>query len=819
MKIFKYLSLAIILIAGLATLSYAYPPSSPYSLASTLWPPDGMIRSGAGGHGQLHGVASDTLGRIWVAPFTSGNVYVYVYSGIPTGSTTEPILYRIADTKQSNGELEPLLNMNYGIAGRNGKIYVAHNRATMADGVREWATVTAGQTVVTVPFVSASSGARPLINIVGVYTAMADERGTAGAGTSLYTHSTVTVAAYMVDSTHCIVEPPVVGVIGVFTISPPAGTNFYTTAAEGYNLTQGYQEVQGYIQCKGGVPGGAGTPVWVVYAKGNFNPITGEINLNTPIPAGVDSVFIYYTGYLNHRRWIGKYDATTLTVENGINIGGIYKIDEPATLTISTIEVAGTTIIATTAVVSEVPAGLQQVGTCPAANAGFTRLSTPSFGTVSAIVAPISNTTVQIDLGGIPFSDIDIWQGGWGVGMNYAKPARQTTLKVPSTSSTIIVDYPIFGVTGVYTGYTLDAGGNVTSVVGDNFYTKGSSYFYAGGGKFNLSKTTPTIYTGEQLPSLDTVCVIYDTYWWYWNKPDGRDLMDTTGTIVLTIPLPSLDSVYVRVVLREVDPVRKQINVTIPAQSSTVSFFPAVDIGSTVYVSYRYSKNWPDKIGVADNLVVAIPCDLDVDAEGRLYVPDITLTNVAGFAIFDADGKLLKLCPVLGNPSVIQAVGVDISDTTELRVYVATRFGRVWRFRGSSIENLVQDEEAFYFSNPQNTDTNNGACGDVNVDNNGYVYISAPVNRDASGPVAIFNKDGEFQQQLLPAPHGTRGISFSSDFEWMGAEALGRPGGILNPEEGPLYVYTAAWTPTGSGVYVYTREIPTLVKEWVKYSW
>ncbi|MCX7920356.1 MAG: hypothetical protein N3A72_12295 [bacterium] len=570
---------------------------------------------------------------------------------------------------------------------------------------RTYCPVNADSVTVTFPYVSAKY---PLYNVTGISTTASTAVEDTWGGTQLYAGATAfTLIPVTCEANGWCVKLPgtqaLVAVTGVFTNATGLGTNFYTGG--------GFDEAARTIWVNTQIPSAPRT-VYVSGSFGRFDPITGVIELNAPHPPG-QMLFVHVGQLQPGHRAVWKYDAATLAAETALNIYGHPVMWEPVTVanvlsvsTITTYELGGMSGVITDQFIA---------GKVPGFNTAKSRLIYSSYGTTMfGPITPASSTLITgIPLAGKPISGVlGVYTDANMAGINFWS-SRTCAEWVPVTN----LDYvdcpwgPIRTVTGIFT--------NINRV-GMNFFTgretgdTTSRYLGIGpGGYWSISPTAPRIYAATG--GIDTTLSLGSAFVVYTGEPPENvnvavhNLMDTTGTLILTNPLPGTPDVWVRVAFNNgLDVANNRVKVYATGLTNLLS------VGDTVYICYLrqaganpYNYTGPGTAG--NRSVTANPYGVTFDKDGNYFVT--SLWSYWGFNAHAANGDHIAWYPVRGSLSQVTRgqISCDTASPTQ-DIYWADGNGIVWRFKktGAGLDTYVQEDLPFYLGACRGT---NGTSG------------------------------------------------------------------------------------------------------------
>jgi hypothetical protein len=488
--------------------------------------------------------------------------------------------------------------------------------------------------------------------------------------------------------------------VGVYTDAAGLGTNFYTGG--------GFDEAVRSIWCNTQIPG-APTTVYVSGSFGRFNPITGVIELNATLDAGAP-LFMHVGQLQPGHRAIWKYNATTLAAETALNIYGHPVMWEACTVA---------TVYATTPVGYEL-GGMSapitdqfMAARNPGANTAKSRLLYTNYGrSTIGPVASASATQIALPLAGKPISGFyGIYTDAAMVGLNFwASRTCAEWVAVTNVNQVTCPWGPIRKPTGIYTDVTR---------VGVNFFTGLASGDTTSrlrgigpGGYWSISPTTPIIYAATG--GIDTTLSLGSAFVVYLGEPPDSispcvyNLMDTTGIVNLTIPLPGPGTSVWADVNRAngLDIANNRVRVV------SVANTPTLAVGDTAYICYLKQAGASPYAytgaGTGGNRsLTANPYGMTIDKDGNYFAT--SLWSYWGWNALAANGDHIARYPMVGSQS--QVIRGQIScDTTNGDIYLADGNGIVWRWKksGSGLDTYVQEDLPFYLGASLGT---NGAVG------------------------------------------------------------------------------------------------------------
>jgi hypothetical protein len=298
--------------------------------------------------------------------------------------------------------------------------------------------------------------------------------------------------------------------------------------------------------------------------------------------------------------------------------------------------------------------------------------------------------------------------GGAGVSVWVTYTAQAATVSLPNVITLNATPLPGGPGSAAWSSYVIsgiDPTGTVTAA-GTNFFTgrvgaaDTTSQKGAGGpgGWWSIAIDTPTIYA--YVGGIDTTLSLGSAFVNYLGEPPDNynyfNLMDTTGDIILTNPLPGPGtSVWVGYNRANgLDIANNLIQVV------SVGNTPTLAVGDTVYTCYLKQAganpyNYTGAGTAGNRSVTANPYGMTIDKDGNYFVT--TLWSYNGFCALDAAGNNWGRYPMRGSQS--QVIRGQIScNTTNGDIYYADGNGIVWRYKktGPGLDTYVQDNEPFY---------------------------------------------------------------------------------------------------------------------------
>ncbi|MCX7919926.1 MAG: hypothetical protein N3A72_10060 [bacterium] len=831
MNLFRLCFFVVVIMFLSTSISFAWYISTTYAFVTASGP---YLSAG-------YGIALDSVNNRLLANYyyaaTYGNLS-YVFPADPSDPlfSTASVGGFIRDRIDGAGNKFYGLWAASGAAYNNGKFYITIDGGTYTRAGSIWV-MPSNDTTIVIPGISSTNF---ILQVGGVYTD-ANAAQSSGIGTNFFaTLTRSTEAAIALNSTDIVLPDGAVNTItGVYTNANGLGRNFWS-ASQG----RGYSQSRGllFLCDTTGIPYPASsfpTTVWVTWTQGKLKPYDGTIYLTTPLPDTTKPVFVQWLGRMpGAGRGVLVYDAnspvgplgsyaawtgTYFPAQPGIDVVGRAIDNFPFVVSSTFLDsYAGsscTTCVITPAkpfpgVVSM--GGILQITRSWDVEGDSIPVWNPVRVTTAVAVSSLNQVNISSVLGGKPYYDITgVWTNASGLGLNFypqgnasgnywfdwykitdpTKIAIDTSLWLGSALSDRVYNVPkgpIYSVQGVYTAFPTLA----QTTNGMNFFTSspslartGHANNSTGTGWYNVSVDSPTIYLTVPVDTTvagDSVLVLFWSHPGQAFTPGSWWDLDTSGILNLAHPLPvGTSTAYVGIITGWIDPVTNAITILprnyLYGASSLVAGSKNIYMGDTVYVTIlahggdsAYNRFGP---GTKHNRVLSGPGALEFDNLGNAFMADKVARRLY---VYDSSWNLKAQYYIFGELSgVVRGIGVNPENGD---IYVASQFGRVWKFTrtGSDVTSYKQDPEPFYFSNARGLDDTNGAAIDVDVvplpkglkSYSAAVYVSAPVGRDAKGPVKVFVDEpgarGVLVQDLVsPQATGTgigpRGAAITAD--------------------------------------------------------